>query len=252
MMEEPFAAGDSPVHRMDPRVRVAFATLLSFVIALSEKFPALWAGLFFSLILLFTARLNLHKVFTRLAFVWGFLIFLWILLPLTFEGEAVYRIGKLTLTREGILLCARISIKSNAILLVFLALIATMNFTTLGYALNSFRIPEKLVHLLLLTYRYIFVIEQEYQRLLRAAKIRSFLPKTDLHTYRTYAYLVGMLFVRASARAERVYQAMRCRGFKGKFYCLREFSFSRSDLIWAGFMSAGIIGLILLEYWQNQ
>lgn len=240
------------MHRMDPRVRVAFATLLSFVIALSEEFPALWAGLFFSLLLLFTARLNLKAVLARAAVMWGFLILLWILLPLTFEGEAVYRVWKLTLIREGILLAAGISIKSNAILLLFISLVATMNFTTLGYALNSFRIPEKLVHLLLLTYRYIFVIEQEYRRLLRAAKIRNFRPKTDLHTYRTYAYMVGMLFVRASARADRVYQAMRCRGFKGKFYCLREFSVSRSDWIWAAFMSAGIIGLILLEYLQKQ
>ncbi len=252
MLEEPFAAGDSPVHRMDPRCRVAFATLLSFVIALSEKFPALWAGLFFSLILLCMARLNLKAVLARVAVMWGFLLLLWILLPLTFEGEAVYRVWQLTLTREGILLSARISLKSNAILVIFISLVTTMNFTTLGYALNSFRIPEKLVHLLLLTYRYIFVIEQEYRRLLRAANIRNFRPKTNLHTYRTYAYLAGMLFVRASARAERVYQAMRCRGFRGKFYCLREFSISRADRIWAGFMSAGIIGLILLECLQNQ
>ncbi len=247
-MEEPFAAGNSPVHRIDPRFRVAFATLLSFVIAVSEKFPALWAGLIFSLILLFMARLNLGQVFIRLAFMWGFLIFLWIILPLTFEGEAAYRVWKLTMTREGILLAARISLKSNAILLIFISLVATMNFTTLGYALNSFRIPEKLVHLLLLTYRYIFVIEQEYQRLLRAAKIRNFRPKTDLHTYKTYAYLTGMLFVRASARAERVYQAMRCRGFKGKFYCLQEFSISRSDRIWAGCMFAGLLVLVSLEW----
>ncbi|MEZ4525086.1 MAG: cobalt ECF transporter T component CbiQ [Desulfobacterales bacterium] len=252
MMEEPFAAGDSLIHRIDPVCRVAFATLLSFVIALSENFPALWAGLFFSLFLLFMARLNLKEVTIRMAAMWGFLLFLWILLPFTFEGEALYRVWKLSLTREGFLLAARISLKSTAILAVFISLVTTMNFTTLGYALNSLKIPEKLVHLLLLTYRYIFVIEQEYRRLLRAAKIRNFNPKTDIHTYRTYAYFVGMLFVRASARADRVYQAMRCRGFKGKFYCLREFSFSRADWIWTGLLSGAVAGLIFLEYWHKQ
>jgi len=248
MLEEPFAAGDSPVHRLDPRCRVAFATVFSFVIALSERFPALWAALFFSLILLCTARVNIRQVLARVAVMWGFLMFLWILLPVTFEGQPACQVWKFTLTREGIVLAARISLKSTAILLIFISLVTTMNFTTLGYALNSFRIPEKLVHLLLLTYRYLFVIEQEYRRLLRAAKIRNFRPKTDLHTYRTYAYFVGMLFVRASARAERVYQAMRCRGFKGKFYCLREFSISRADQIWICFLFAAVMILVSLEW----
>ena len=102
-----------------------------------------------------------------------------------------------------------------------------MPLATLGYALNRLRVPDKIVHLLLMTYRYVFVLEQEYQRLMRAVKIRGFQPATNLHTYRTYAYVVGMLFVRAAERAERVQQAMLCRGFKRKFYCLQEFKADR-------------------------
>nr|WP_269434977.1 energy-coupling factor transporter transmembrane component T [Desulfosarcina ovata] len=84
-------------------------------------------------------------------------------------------------------------------------------------------LPDKLVHMLLITYRYLFVLEQEYQRLVRAMKIRNFRPATTLHTYRTYAYLVGMFFVRASERAKRVHSAMICRGFNGRFISLRVF-----------------------------
>jgi len=105
-----------------------------------------------------------------------------------------------------------------------------------------------MVHLLLLTYRYVFVIEQEYQRLVRATKIRGFRSRSNMHTYRTYAYLIGMLFVRASERAERVHQAMLCRGFKGKFYCLREFSFSRLDFVWSALMAIAVIGLGIVEW----
>jgi cobalt/nickel transport system permease protein len=151
-------------------------------------------------------------------------------------------------TREGILISARITLKSNAILLAFIALIASTPIATLGHALNRLHIPGKIVHLLLLTYRYVFVIEQEYQRLVRATKIRGFRPKSNMHTYRTYAYLIGMLFVRASERAERVRQAMLCRGFKGKFYSLREFSFSRQDFIWSAFMGIAVIGLSIVEW----
>lgn len=247
MIEELFAAGNSPVHSMDPRSRVALATLLSFVVALCEDFSSLCAGLALSLVLIFAARLNLREVIKRVLVVWGFLFFLWILLPWTYEGEVIYRIGKLGLTQPGLVLCAKISLKSNAILLAFIALIATMDLGTLGYALNFFKIPKHLVHLLLLTYRYIFVIENEYRRLIRAARLRSFQPKTSLHTYQTYAYLTGMLFVRASTRAERVYNAMKCRGFNGEFHCLHEFSLSRSDRIWTTSVMIGIALLIVME-----
>ncbi len=43
---------------------------------------------------------------------------------------------------------------------------------------------------------------------MRAIKIRGFVRGTSLHCYKTCAYLIGMLFVRASARAERVYQVI--------------------------------------------
>ena len=54
----------------------------------------------------------------------------------------------------------------------------------------------------------------EYERLVRSAKIRGVEPRSNMHTYKTYAYLLGMLFVRAAARAERVQQAVEL-GFDG-------------------------------------
>jgi cobalt/nickel transport system permease protein len=109
-------------------------------------------------------------------------------------------------------------------------------------------VPEKIVHLLLMTYRYVFVIEQEYLRLLRAAKIRGFQPGTNRSTYRTYSNIIGMLFVRAAARAERVHQAMLCRGFKGKFYSLQEFHVGAASWMFAILMATMIVALALMEW----
>ena len=135
-----------------------------------------------------------------------------------------------------------------AILLALIALIATMTFSTLGYALSRMPIPDKFVHLLLMTYRYIFVIEQEYQRLIRAVQIRGFRPRTNMHTYKTYAYIIGMLFVRSSLRADRVYKAMLCRGFKNKFYCLQEFSAGCKE--WIFITATGIFtGMLAYLEW---
>ncbi len=247
MISEPFANGESLIHRLDPRLKILCVTAYSFAVALSNQFPALAGYLVFSLLLVGLARLNLREVTSRLLIVNGLILLLWVVLPLTFEGTPLFSMGPFTVTREGILTSARITLKSNSILLAFISLAATSSLATLGYAMNRLRVPDKIVHLLLMTYRYVFVIELEYRRLVRAAKIRGFCPKTDMHTYRTYAYLIGMIFVRASDRSERVHKAMMCRGFKGKFYCLREFSFTRLDLAWSVFMTLAIVGLGLLE-----
>ena len=119
-----------------------------------------------------------------------------------------------------------------------------MSVATLGHTLARLRLPQKLIVLLLLTYRYVFVLDQEYQRLKRAADIRGFRPGTNLHSYRTYAYLVGMLLVRASARARRVYLAMCCRGFNGRFHTLAETPAAPHNLAFA--LMLGGLGALLL------
>jgi cobalt/nickel transport system permease protein len=132
--------------------------------------------------------------------------------------------------------------------LAFIALVATQPIATVGQALGSLKVPNKLVQLLLLTYRYVFVIELEYRRLSRAATMRGFLPGTNLHTYKTYAYMVGILFVRAGLRAQRVHQAMRCRGFDGRFHTLHQFHYARKEHLWSLFFVSAILTIGGLEW----
>jgi cobalt/nickel transport system permease protein len=247
MISEPFATGSSIVHQLDPRIRVGFTILYAFVVALSYQFSVLTAALVLSVMLVVISQIRIKEVFKRIVMVNAMILLLWVILPFTFNGEVLTRMGSLAIYRPGVTLAAQITLKSNAILLAFIALVATMPFSTLGHALHRLRVPAKIVHLLLMTYRYIFVIEQEYKRLLRAAKIRGFQPGTNINTYRTFSYVIGMLFVRSAARAERVHQAMLCRGFKGKFYSLQEFKAGRAGWLFSIIMTILIIGLIVME-----
>jgi cobalt/nickel transport system permease protein len=248
MISEPFAIGNSIIYRLDPRLRIVLTSIYSFVVALSMQFRVLIIALLLSVGILVVSKINLKTVARRVVIVNGLIFVIWLVLPLTFKGAVFAQIGPLTVYRPGVVLSAQITLKSNAILMAFIALIATMSFASLGHALHRLRVPDKIVHLLLMSYRYIFVIEKEYQRLLRAAKIRGFHPGTNVNTYRTYAYVIGMLFVRATNRAERVQQAMLCRGFKGKFHSLQEFQTSLESWIFSGLMAASIICLALMEW----
>lgn len=247
MIQEPFASGDSAIHQLSPTLRVIAAAAYSFLVALAHGLPTLAVALVFSLLMVLFARLPLGKVLQRFTVVLGFLLLIWAILPWTYKGEILYQFGPLALSRPGVLLCLEISLKSIAILLAMIALVSTMTTARLGHALNRLHLPDKLVYLILITYRYIFVIEQEYQRLMRAVRIRNFSPGTNLHTYRTYAWLLGMLFVRSAERAKRVHQAMVCRGFSGKFYSLLESPRGYRNWVFVILMSLSLLSLAILE-----
>jgi len=248
MIEEDFSQGDSLVHRMDPRLKLVTAAVLSAIVAVSSRWPAYIPGAFLALGLVLLARLPLWKVFIRLLMVNGLILFLWFLLPFTVSGEALWTLGPFAASREGIALAAHITIRSNIIVLAFLSLVSTTPVFALGHAMGGLGIPDKMVQLFFFTYRYIHVIYEEYQRLVRALKIRGFRARSNLHTYRTYAYLVGMLLVKSYERAERVREAMLCRGFKGRFYTLYEFSVHGADIALTVILLSGAVAMALLEW----
>jgi cobalt/nickel transport system permease protein len=247
MIEEKFASGQSFIHGLDPRIRIIASVVLSFAAALCDNLYIAGCYFIISIILITMAQLKWRDVLIRLKPLFWFLFMIWIILPLTFDGEIIYQYSWLKITDPGVILCCKITIKSITILLLFTALIVTMTVASLGNGLHKLHVPDKMVFLLLMTYRYIAVIEEEYKRLLRAAKFRGFQPGTNLHSYKTFAYLAGMLFVRASIRAQRVYQAMLCRGFKQKFHTLDVYQANRLDSIFLMGIFAASLSLVLIE-----
>lgn len=247
-IQEPFSEGASVVHRLDPRGKIVVAALFAILVAAAATYATALAGLALALSCLALARLPLKKVLFRLLVVNSFIFLLWVVLPLTYPGEAVWRFGPLSVSRQGLAFTGLITLKSNAIIIALIALVATVPVVTLGQAMHQLRVPDKLCHLLLFTYRYLYVFEQEFRRLTQAMKIRGFRPRTNLHTYRSYAYLAAMLLVRSFDRAERVFQAMVCRGFHGTFHSLRIFAWQRRDLLFLAASLPALGGLFWLEW----
>jgi len=237
-LAEPFATGNSFIHRSDPRARIACAVLLTVPMALVDTQLTAWTALVFSLVLTVLALLDPIEIFRRLLVVNLFIVFLWFFLPFSSPGIPIFSIGSLTATKQGFQLALLLTLKSNAVVITLMTLLGTIRMQDMGPAMQAMGVPPKLCHLLLFTYRYIFVIRQEYEVMIRAMQARGFAPANNIHTYRSYAWLVGMLLVRSWDRAERVNSAMLCRGFSGKLYTLSRHRFKFSDMI---LISAGVL-----------
>ncbi len=248
MIEERFAGGGTMLHRADPQVKIIAAVLFSIVVAVASDPVMLAAAIMFSLALIISARFAFKPVFHTLLAVNSFIIFIWFIMPFSFPGYPVFEIGPLTATAEGIRYCAVLTMKSNAIIMANLALFSTSSLVSLAHALSHMRVPAKLIHIFFFCIRYIHVMQMEYTRLRNALKVRCFTPKTDMHTYRTYANLVGMLLVNSFERSVRIYDAMKCRGFNGQYYVLDHFEHKRADSILFAVLILGIAVLAYLEW----
>ena len=251
MFDEPFARGDSSIHRLDPRVRLATAALFSLCTALLREHAAAATALALAGSTLALSRPPLAVLFRRVAVVNAFVLFLWATVPATMPGETVLTVGPLALSREGLALAGLVTLKSNAILLAFLALVTTMDSPTMGHALDRLGVPPKLAFLFLFTYRYLHVIAEEWQRLVTAARLRGFVPRTGMHSYRTIAHMLAMVLVNSFDRSGRVYQAMVLRGFAGRFASVARFRAGPGDALFILFWLAATTGFVLMDLYPE-
>ena len=122
--------------------------------------------------------------------------------------------------REGFVLGLVVLSRVVGSVSVLLFLSVTTPVHELGRALISFRVPRVLVEILLLTYRYIFVLWDEGIRIREAQTLRLGYPAWNNITgwkraFKSTSTLMGMIFIRAYDRAERTFAAMQVRAYNG-------------------------------------
>ncbi|MGD1038433.1 MAG: cobalt ECF transporter T component CbiQ [Roseiarcus sp.] len=221
------------LHRVDPRLRVITCFGFALLVVSMSRPMALIAALAVAVAAIAAARVELRPAWRAMAALDGSMILVIALLPFTMPGEPLVSVFGYPASSEGLWRAAQITLKSNAVVLMTLALLGSTELVDIGHALEKLRVPAKLVQLLLMTVRYIDVLGREYRRLRVAMTVRGFQMRCNVHTWRAMGYLFGMLFVRSLERAERISAAMRCRGFTGRFPTLSDMALARRDAVFA-------------------
>jgi cobalt/nickel transport system permease protein len=108
---------------------------------------------------------------------------------------------------------AAVLLKTNLCLLATVLLSNTTPFTEMLRVLKRLRVPWMFVTTLTLMHRYLFVLADEAERMRRARASRTFIHGRRFQ-WQALSSVVGQLFVRASERAERIYNAMCARGWR--------------------------------------
>ena len=192
--------GNSPLHRAPVAIKLAVALTMILTVVLLPRtqltgllvVAIIWAGFFA------VSRIHLLFLLKRML----------LLEPLVL-GVA----GLMWFQPGGGRIFAVVMLKTNLCLLTTVLLAHTTPFTELLSVLQRLRVPWLFVTTLTLMHRYLFVLADEAERMCRARASRTF-TRGRRWEWLALASVVGQLFVRASERAERIYNAMCARGWK--------------------------------------
>lgn len=212
------------MHQLDPRVKVLAA--VAYVVAIGLTPNGAWWGFAGFLILILTAsRISgLGWLFAaRRAYIAIPFALAALPLPFTVPGSTVFTLPVLgwTASAAGLIRFGSIVARMWMAVQAAILLTATTRFPDLLWALGALRVPLTLVAIIGFMYRYLFVLADEALRMLRARAARSaWLGGGRRPSVRWQGKIagsmIGSLFLRAIERSERVYAAMRARGYDGR------------------------------------
>jgi cobalt/nickel transport system permease protein len=227
----PLGCSDSPLCRFDPRWKLAAFALALVITACLQTVVAALIALVAAAVLAMTARLPVRAYLERLKVILPALTLFAVFLPFVVPDPDPILLGPIPLSLPGLRLALLFILKALAIFTLGLALAASSPMAATLQAASSLHVPSRLIHIAMLTYRYLFLFAKELGRIRLALRVRGYRSRPTVHCYRTIGNFAGTLLVRSSERAERVAQAMRCRGFDGKFRSLSEFRTRTMDVL---------------------
>jgi cobalt/nickel transport system permease protein len=118
--------------------------------------------------------------------------------------------------------------------------------------MRRLRVPSVISTLLMLTYRYILVVSEEFSRMRTARRARGFRggrSLLDRYALKILSFTAGTVLVRSTDRAELVYEGLKCRGFSGDITVWRTSVLGRNDLAFLAvlIMSSSALALAQTE-----
>jgi cobalt/nickel transport system permease protein len=208
---EKLAGGDSCIHRLHPMVKLT--TALFFVVAVASfgryAFGRLLPYLFYPVVLMALSETPYGMLLKRFLVALPFCLFAGGA-NVFFDRETAFLLLGNPVS-FGFLSFATVLLKAWLCVMAALILVSTTRFSELTRGLLRLRVPPVFVMVFEMTYRYVGVLFAEARSMNIAYALRGGNRK-GIEMRHMGAFL-GQLLLRGFDRAERIYRAMKCRGY---------------------------------------
>jgi|GEM_PF-157238 len=199
------------------------------------------------------SRIPLRQLFTRTLFIP--LLMALISIPTLFltAGDPLWtaNIGNITIaiTIQGITRLLTFTLRIWFCIASLSLLILSTGFDKTLKLFATLHVPSLIIQLFSLTYRYFFVSIHEAQSILIAKEARTYINRQilNLQALKDIGTMLSSLFIRTYERSERVYLAMKARGFDiNKNNKLAIPPLHAKDIVFTTLIIAAFVYLVLL------
>ncbi len=192
---EAYSRKNGKMQNLSAELKIIFIFLAVSAVVLLKN-PFFSAALFLlSLLLVYSSKIPIKDHIKRCA-------------PIPAFSFVVY----IPLAVENAMLGVEFFLRILASVSFLLLLISTTKIEDIVKAMEKFGMPKKFAGIVVITYRYSSLFVRELVKLAIARRCR--VVKNDYKfVYRTQISALGTLYIRALERGERVYLAMKARGY---------------------------------------
>lgn len=211
---EQLSAGRSPIHDVHPlaKILVTLTYLVCLVSAGPYDLTRTVLFLFYPVIVIALAAIPFRMILSRALVALPFCLLAG-LSNLVFNQTEAFRIGTVGISL-GLMSFVVIVLRTLLSVSAVLILVAVTPVAELTGQLRRMGLPDMIVTLFEMTYRYIGTLLGEAAGMFTAYQLRA-ASRRGLEM-RDMGSFVGMLLLRSFDRADRVYNAMKCRGYPGQ------------------------------------
>ena len=172
--------------------------------------------------------LSIKNCFKRLKIVFLLLVILG-LANIVLDRLVITYIGFIPIT-TGLISMITLILKGSFAIIASYFLIITTSIEKICSALKMIHIPNILITIFMLIYRYIIVFLKEVERIWTAYSMRS--PKQKGVNFRVWGSMIGSLMLRSIDRAQIVYESMEIRGFNPNTFFVQKEKINKLSLIY--------------------
>ena len=189
--------GHSAMHRASPKMKMFSAVVALGAVISSTSLSALVGQFLLAIVFQAVSRLPVRR------------LLIWAVYPVFFA--AIFAISQ---AQYSLALSAQTVLRAIDAALFMLLLINTTPFTRIIALVG--KVSSTLSSLAFFSYRFLFLFVEESEQRLTAIRVRGGLHGSVWSKVRNAASLMGLLFVSFMESGEKVYDAIKTRGYQGR------------------------------------
>ncbi|NLO20740.1 MAG: energy-coupling factor transporter transmembrane protein EcfT [Syntrophomonadaceae bacterium] len=253
-----YVHGNSLIHSLDPRTKIICCTFIVIGILSSHNFWYLLAFLGLILVAIKYSGTPLSSIWRSMRGIRYLLLITFLFQAVLTQGEAVFQVGALSVTREGVVIGL---INLLRLVILFLGSILLLMTTTpmklsaglefLLLPLNKIKIPvQYFTTIISIAFRFIPTLVEESLSIKDAQRSRGarFDSPKILSNLKSYLAILIPLLASSMLRAEDLAEAMdsRCYGGNPNQYRMRTLKYDRVDIYLIIFMAIVLLAGLLI------